>query len=65
MFDVQRSLGNTEDECSQLKESCEASQKELQLLAEKYDDRRKEVKELQEKLQVSPEFRLSDLNRDY
>ncbi|XP_064607251.1 sarcolemmal membrane-associated protein-like isoform X3 [Liolophura sinensis] len=51
LSDLERSLGNTEDECSQLKESCEASQKELQLLAEKYDDRRKEVKELQEKLQ--------------
>ena len=48
----QSSLGNTEEECSHLKEMCEASQEELQHLAEKHEEQLKEVEQLQNKLEV-------------
>lgn len=53
MICLQRSLHNTEDECTHLKDMCEKAQEELQALAEKYQDQQKEVLDIQEKLQVS------------
>ncbi|XP_069101185.1 sarcolemmal membrane-associated protein-like isoform X9 [Argopecten irradians] len=50
LSDLERSMVNTEEECSHLKDMCEKSQEELQQLAEKYQDQLKEVKELQDKL---------------
>ena len=51
-FNLQRSLSNTEDECSHLKEMCDNSTKELQQLAEKHEEQLKEMHELQERLTV-------------
>lgn len=53
LFYKQRSLHNTEEECSHLKDMCEKSQEELQQLAEKYQDQLKEVANIQGQLQVS------------
>ena len=49
---LQRSLSNTEDECSHLQKQCEASQKELEDLAEKHREAVVQVHGLEEKLQV-------------
>ena len=49
---LQRSLGNTEDECSMLREMCESSQKELETLAEKHEEQLKDMASLQEKLKA-------------
>ncbi len=48
----QRSLSNTEDECTHLREMCETSQKELQDLAEKHQEQLQEIGNLQDQLQV-------------
>ena len=48
----QRSLSNTEDECSHLKKMCENSQKELEELAEKHQKSLQDMTDLQTKLQV-------------
>ena len=53
LFYKQRSLHNTEEECSHLKDMCEKSQEELQHLAEKYQDQLKEVANIQGQLNVS------------
>ena len=52
MSDLEKSLNNAEEECTHLKDSCEKTQEELQLLAEKYQDQLKEVQDLQIQLQV-------------
>jgi len=52
LADLERSLSNTEDECTHLQKACEASQKELAELAEKHTEAVHEVQSLQEKLQV-------------
>ena len=52
VFFFQRSLSNTEDECSHLKEMCELSQTELKELAETHQTQLQDMAELQEKLQV-------------
>ncbi|CAC5413000.1 Sarcolemmal membrane-associated protein [Mytilus coruscus] len=51
LSDLERSLHNTEEECSHLKDMCEKSQEELQQLAEKYQDQLKEVSNIQGQLQ--------------
>ncbi|KAK2167269.1 hypothetical protein LSH36_30g03031 [Paralvinella palmiformis] len=51
LSDLERSLSNTEDECSHLREMCEASQQELQALAEKHAEKLKEFSALQNELQ--------------
>ena len=52
LSDLEKSLKNAEEECTHLKDSCEKTQEELQLLAEKYQDQLKEVQDLQIQLQV-------------
>ena len=52
LSDLEKSLKNAEEECTHLKDSCEKTQDELQLLAEKYQDQLKEVQDLQIQLQV-------------
>ena len=49
---LQRSLSNTEDECTHLKDMCEVSQKELQELAEKHQEQLTEMAAIQKKLEV-------------
>ncbi|XP_063405554.1 sarcolemmal membrane-associated protein-like isoform X8 [Mytilus trossulus] len=51
LSDLERSLHNTEEECTHLKDMCEKSQEELQQLAEKYQDQLKEVSNIQGQLQ--------------
>ena len=50
---LQKSLSNTEDECSHLRDMCEKSQTELSDLAEKHTEAVREVQTLTEKLQVN------------
>ncbi|ELU00737.1 hypothetical protein CAPTEDRAFT_118963 [Capitella teleta] len=50
LSDLEKSLVNTEDECSHLREVCEASQKELEMLAEKHQEQIQEVESLTQKL---------------
>ena len=57
----QRSLSNTEDECSHLKEMCDASTKELQQLAEKHEEQLNEMRELQQQLSVRTWFMINYL----
>ena len=52
---LQRSLSNTEDECTHLKDMCEVSQKELQELAEKHQEQLTEMAAIQKKLEVIEE----------
>lgn len=49
---LQRSLSNTEDECTHLKEMSERSQEELTELANKYNAAVNEIKELTDKIKV-------------
>lgn len=51
-FLPQRSLSNTEDECTHLKEMSERSQEELRELANKYNAAVNEIKELTDKIKV-------------
>lgn len=51
-FFLQRSLSNTEDECTHLKEMSERSQEELRELANKYNAAVNEIKELTDKIKV-------------
>lgn len=48
----QRSLSNTEDECTHLKEMSERGQEELRELANKYNAAVNEIKELTDKIKV-------------
>lgn len=48
----QRSLSNTEDECTHLKEMSERGQEELGELANKYNAAVNEIKELTDKIKV-------------
>lgn len=49
---VQRSLSNTEDECTHLKEMNERTQEELQELANKYNGAVNEIKDLTDKIKA-------------
>lgn len=49
---LQRSLSNTEDECTHLKEMNERTQEELRELANKYNGAVNEIKDLSDKLKV-------------
>lgn len=51
-FELQRSLSNTEDECTHLKEMNERTQEELRELANKYNGAVNEIKDLSDKLKV-------------
>lgn len=50
---LQRSLSNTEDECTHLKEMSERGQEELRELANKYNAAVNEIKELTDKIKVT------------
>ena len=51
-LELQRSLSNTEDECTHLKEMNERTQEELRELANKYNGAVNEIKDLSYKLKV-------------
>ncbi|KAM8868384.1 sarcolemma associated protein a isoform 2-T2 [Synchiropus picturatus] len=53
LSEVERSLSNTEDECTHLKEMSERGQEELRELANKYNDAVNEIKELTDKIQAA------------
>nr|XP_057910823.1 sarcolemma associated protein a isoform X2 [Doryrhamphus excisus] len=53
LSEVERSLSNTEDECTHLKEMSERSQEELRELANKYNAAVNEIKELTDKIKVA------------
>ncbi|XP_078241408.1 sarcolemmal membrane-associated protein isoform X11 [Pogona vitticeps] len=53
LSEVERSLSNTEDECTHLKEMNERTQEELQELANKYNGAVNEIKDLTDKLKVA------------
>lgn len=70
--DLQRSLSNTEDECTHLKEMSERGQEELRELANKYNAAVNEIKELTDKIKVPSwtlecvtEFYFSEIMFDY
>lgn len=56
---LQRSLSNTEDECTHLKEMNERTQEELRELANKYNGAVNEIKDLSDKLKVMTELHLT------
>ncbi|XP_034440313.1 sarcolemma associated protein a isoform X1 [Hippoglossus hippoglossus] len=53
LSEVERSLSNTEDECTHLKEMSERSQEELRELANKYNAAVNEMKELTDKIKAA------------
>ncbi|XP_014745968.1 PREDICTED: sarcolemmal membrane-associated protein isoform X10 [Sturnus vulgaris] len=53
LSEVERSLSNTEDECTHLKEMNERTQEELRELANKYNGAVNEIKDLSDKLKVA------------
>ncbi|XP_040014491.1 sarcolemma associated protein a isoform X10 [Xiphias gladius] len=53
LSEVERSLSNTEDECTHLKEMSERSQEELRELANKYNAAVNEIKELTDKIKAA------------
>uniref|UniRef100_A0A8C9WMN2 Sarcolemmal membrane-associated protein n=1 Tax=Scleropages formosus TaxID=113540 RepID=A0A8C9WMN2_SCLFO len=53
LSEVERSLSNTEDECTHLREMSEAAHKDLRELASKYNGALKEGRELAEKLKAT------------
>ncbi|XP_067288445.1 sarcolemma associated protein a isoform X1 [Pseudorasbora parva] len=53
LSEVERSLSNTEDECTHLREMNERSQEELQELANKYNGAVNEIKDLTEKIKLA------------
>ncbi|XP_007575790.1 sarcolemma associated protein a isoform X2 [Poecilia formosa] len=53
LSEVERSLSNTEDECTHLKEMSERGQEELQELANKYNAAVNEIKELTDKIKAA------------
>ncbi|XP_056293621.1 sarcolemma associated protein a isoform X7 [Pseudoliparis swirei] len=62
LSEVERSLSNTEDECTHLKEMSERGQEELRELADKYNAAVNEIKELTEKIK-SAEGRQEELTQ--
>ena len=63
LSDLERSLHNTEEECSHLKDMCEKSQEELQQLAEKYQDQLKEVANIQGQLQDAEQSHIEETEK--
>ncbi|XP_041945938.1 sarcolemma associated protein a isoform X6 [Alosa alosa] len=53
LSEVERSLSNTEDECTHLKEMNERTQEELQELANKYNGAVNEIKDLTDKIKLA------------
>ncbi|XP_066526237.1 sarcolemma associated protein a isoform X7 [Hoplias malabaricus] len=53
LSEVERSLSNTEDECTHLKEMNERTQEELRELANKYNGAVNEIKDLTDKIKVA------------
>ncbi|NXC79149.1 SLMAP protein, partial [Cercotrichas coryphoeus] len=53
LSEVERSLSNTEDECTHLKEMNERTQEELRELANKYNGAVNEIKDLSDKLKIT------------
>ncbi|XP_014107071.1 PREDICTED: sarcolemmal membrane-associated protein isoform X12 [Pseudopodoces humilis] len=53
LSEVERSLSNTEDECTHLKEMNERTQEELRELANKYNGAVNEIKDLSDKLKLA------------
>ncbi|XP_008319488.1 sarcolemma associated protein a isoform X1 [Cynoglossus semilaevis] len=53
LSEVERSLSNTEDECTHLKEATERSQDELKELADKYNAAVEEIRELNHKIKAA------------
>ncbi|XP_057217541.1 sarcolemma associated protein a isoform X3 [Triplophysa rosa] len=53
LSEVERSLSNTEDECTHLREMNERSQEELRELANKYNGAINEIKDLTEKIKLA------------
>ncbi|XP_050930493.1 sarcolemma associated protein a isoform X3 [Lates calcarifer] len=53
LSEVERSLSNTEDECTHLKEMSERNQEELRELANKYNAAVNEIKELTDKIKAA------------
>ncbi|XP_056324828.1 sarcolemma associated protein a [Danio aesculapii] len=53
LSEVERSLSNTEDECTHLKEMNERTQEELRELANKYNGAVNEIKDLTEKIKLA------------
>uniref|UniRef100_A0A8C5WT01 Sarcolemma associated protein n=1 Tax=Laticauda laticaudata TaxID=8630 RepID=A0A8C5WT01_LATLA len=53
LSEVERSLSNTEDECTHLKEMNERTQEELRELANKYNGAVNEIKDLADKLKIA------------
>ncbi|XP_050996329.1 sarcolemmal membrane-associated protein isoform X3 [Acomys russatus] len=53
LSEVERSLSNTEDECTHLKEMNDRTQEELRELANKYNGAVNEIKDLSDKLKVA------------
>ncbi|KAM9681130.1 sarcolemmal membrane-associated protein isoform X26 [Bos indicus] len=53
LSEVERSLSNTEDECTHLKEMNERTQEELRELANKYNGAVNEIKDLSDKLKIA------------
>uniref|UniRef100_A0A3B4G380 Sarcolemmal membrane-associated protein n=1 Tax=Pundamilia nyererei TaxID=303518 RepID=A0A3B4G380_9CICH len=53
LSEVERTLSNTEDECTHLKEMSERSQEELRELANKYNAAVNEIKELTDKIKAA------------
>ncbi|XP_028260967.1 sarcolemma associated protein a isoform X7 [Parambassis ranga] len=53
LSEVERSLSNTEDECTHLKEMAERGQEELRELANKYNAAVNEIKELTDKIKTA------------
>ncbi|XP_069568718.1 sarcolemma associated protein a isoform X3 [Brachyistius frenatus] len=53
LSEVERSLSNTEDECTHLKEMSERGQEELRELANKYNGAVNEIKELTDKIKAA------------
>ncbi|KAL4226414.1 hypothetical protein ACF0H5_014397 [Mactra antiquata] len=63
LSDLERSLTKSEDECGHMKEMCEQSQEELQILAEKYQDQLKAVQDLQIQLQDAETKHMEEIEK--
>ncbi|XP_074770615.1 sarcolemmal membrane-associated protein isoform X16 [Athene noctua] len=63
LSEVERSLSNTEDECTHLKEMNERTQEELRELANKYNGAVNEIKDLSDKLKQVAEGRQEEIQQ--
>ncbi|XP_045166348.2 sarcolemmal membrane-associated protein-like isoform X3 [Mercenaria mercenaria] len=63
LSDLERSLTKSEDECGHMKDMCEQSQEELQLLAEKYQDQLKAVQDIQIQLQDAETKHMEEIEK--